>query len=87
MCLSGKIEYFSQNKRLSNIYGASNSRTKKDELYNVGIDADNEEVYQFRDNTFKLGDDDIFQPYEPKKIKYLHLVKKIMVKNFCIRLF
>lgn len=77
MCLSGKIEYFSQNKRLSNIYGASNSRTKNDELYNVGTDTDNEEVYQFKDRTFKLGDDDIFKPYEPKKVKYLPIAVRI----------
>ena len=32
------IDKFSQNLRLSNIYGASSSRTKNDEIYEIGID-------------------------------------------------
>ena len=48
------IDKFSQNLRLSNIYGASSSRTKNDEIYEIGIDEDNEEVYQFNNDTFKL---------------------------------
>jgi len=71
------IDKFSQNLRLSNIYGASSSRTKNDEIYEIGIDEDNEEVYQFNNDTFKLSEDDIFQPYEPKKIKYLPISVKI----------
>ena len=71
------IDKFSQNLRLSNIYGASSSRTKNDEIYEIGIDEDNEEVYQFNNDTFKLSKDDIFQPYEPKKIKYLPISVKI----------
>jgi hypothetical protein len=71
------IDKFSQNLRLSNIYGASSSRTKNDEIYEIGIDEDNEEVYQFNNDTFKLSDNDIFQPYEPKKIKYLPVIVKI----------
>ena len=71
------IDKFSQNLRLSNIYGASSSRTKNDEIYEIGIDEDNEEVYQFNNDTFKLNGNDIFQPYEPKKIKYLPISVKI----------
>lgn len=74
---SNNIEKFTQDKRLSNIYGASSSRTKNEELYHIGIDDDNENVYQFNNNTFKLNGDDIFQPYEPKKIKYLPVSVKI----------
>lgn len=74
---SNNIDKFSQDKRLSNIYGASSSRTKNEELYHIGIDDDNENVYQFNNNTFKLNGDDIFQPYEPKKIKYLPVSVKI----------
>lgn len=83
VCMSDKIENFTQNIRLSNIYGASNPRAKQDEiytdneLYNVGTDDNNEEVYQIKNNTFKLGDDDIFQPYEPKNIKYQSIALKI----------
>ena len=75
-CLNN-IEKFSQDKRLANIYGASSSRTKNDELYHIGIDDNNENVYKFNNNTFKLNGDDIFQPYEPKKIKYLPISVKI----------
>ena len=57
--------------RLSNIYGASSSRTKKDEVYEVGTDDENESVYKFKNGTYKLSENDIFQPYEPKKVKYL----------------
>jgi hypothetical protein len=74
---SDNIDKFSQNLRLSNIYGASSSRTKNDELYQIGIDDNNEEIYQFNNNTFKLSDDNIFHPYEPKKIKYLPVIVKI----------
>jgi len=74
---SNNIEKFTQDKRLSNIYGASSSRTKNEELYHIGIDDDNENVYQFNNNTFKLNGNDIFQPYEPKKIKYLPVSVKI----------
>jgi hypothetical protein len=77
LCFSDKIENFAQNMRLSNIYGASSSRTKQDDLYHIGVDDDNEEVYQFKNNTFKLGNNDIFQPYEPKKVKYLPVAVKI----------
>ena len=51
---SDNIDKFSQNLRLSNIYGASSSRTKNNELYHIGIDDDNEQVYQFNNDTFKL---------------------------------
>lgn len=74
---SNNIEKFTQDKRLSNIYGASSSRIKNEELYQIGVDDDNEDIYQFNNNTFKLNGDDIFQPYEPKKIKYLPVSVKI----------
>ena len=77
VCLSDKIENFSQNIRLSNIYGASNPRIKQDDLYNVGIDDNNQDVFEFKNNTFKLDNNDIFQPYEPKKIKYLPIAVRI----------
>ena len=41
---SDNIDKFTQDKRLSNIYGASSSRTKNDELYQIGIDDNNEEI-------------------------------------------
>jgi len=92
--MSDKIEHFTQNIRLSNIYGASNPRAKQDEiytdnelynigtddnneLYNIGTDDNNEEIYQIKNNTFKLGDDDIFQPYEPKHVKYQSIALRI----------
>ena len=74
---SNNIEKFTQDKRLANIYGASSSRTKNDELYHIGIDDNNENVYKYNNNIFKLSGDDIFQPYEPKKIKYLPVSVKI----------
>jgi hypothetical protein len=74
---SDNIDKFTQDKRLSNIYGASSSRTKNDEIYHIGVDYNNEDVYQCNNNTFKLNGDDIFQPYEPKKIKYLPVIVKI----------
>jgi len=77
VCFSNKIENFTQNIRLSNIYGASNPRTKKDDVFNIGIDDNNEEVFKYRNNTFKLGYNDIFQPYEPKKIKYFPIALRI----------
>ncbi len=77
LCFSDKIENFAQNIRLSNIYGASSSRTKQDELYHIGTDDENEEIYQFKNGTFKLGDNDIFKPYEPKKVRYLPVAVKI----------
>ena len=74
---SNNIEKFTQDKRLSNIYGVSSSRIKNEELYQIGVDDDNEDIYQFNNSTFKLNEDDIFQPYEPKKIKYLPVSVKI----------
>ena len=94
VCFSNKIEKFTQNIRLSNIYGASNSRARqdevynigvddnneevfKDEVYNIGVDDNNEEVFEYKNNTFKLEDNDSFQPYEPKKVKYLPVALRI----------
>lgn len=77
VCFSDKIEKFTQNIRLSNIYGASNSRTRQDEVYNIGVDDNNEEVFEYKNNTFKLGDNDIFEPYEPKIVKYLPVALRI----------
>jgi hypothetical protein len=74
---SDNIDKFSQDKRLSNIYGASSSRIKNEELYHIGVDDNNENVYQCNNTTFKLNGNDIFQPYEPKKIKYLPVIVKI----------
>jgi hypothetical protein len=71
LCFSDKIENFAQNLRISNIYGASSSRTKQDDLLHIGIDDNNESVYQYKNGTFKLSDNDIFQPYEPKNLKLL----------------
>lgn len=76
-CFSDNIDKFSQNTKLTNIYGASSSRVKNNEVYKIGTDDNNEEVYKFKNNTYKLNDKDIFQPYEPKKIKYLPIVVKI----------
>ena len=77
VCFSDKIEKFTQNIRLSNIYGASNPRTRKDEVFNIGIDDNNEEVFKYKNNTFKLGENDSFQPYEPKKVKYFPVALRI----------
>ena len=77
VCFSDKIENFTQNIGLTNINGTSRPRTKQDDLYHIGVDDTNQEVYQFKNGTFKLGDNDIFQPYEPKKVKYLPVAVKI----------
>lgn len=77
ICFSDNIDKFTQNMRLSNIYGASSSRVKNNELYRIGFDDDNEEVYKFKNSTFKLNNNDIFEPYEPKKIKFLPIAVKI----------
>jgi len=57
VCFSDKIEKFTQNIRLSNIYSASNLRAKKDEAYNINVDDDNKEIFTYKNNTFKLEDE------------------------------
>jgi hypothetical protein len=80
-----KIEKFSQNMRLTNLYGASSSRVKHgnyndpDEVYQIGIDSDNNCIYKFKEKHFKLKDDFNFESYDPKKIKYLPVAVKIPV--------
>jgi hypothetical protein len=78
LCYTNVYEGFSQNIRLSNIFGAHSSRTKYDELYEIGNDADNQPVYKYKDNTFKLKEDDnTFESYEPKKINYFPVAVRI----------
>jgi hypothetical protein len=57
--------------RLTNIYGASSSRTKygsnNDYIYEIGKD-DDETIYFFNNNHYKLTKNNTFEPYNPKNL-------------------
>ena len=76
--------YF-QNTKLSNIYEsssseassseASSSETKNDELYQIKVGNDYQEIYKFKNSLKnKLSNTDIFQSYQPKKVKYNYVI-------------
>jgi hypothetical protein len=76
-----KIENFAQSARLSRIYGSNSSRANQHEssydMYQIGIDIDNNPIYKCKEKHFKLKDDFNFESYDPKKIKYLPVALKI----------
>ncbi len=75
------IENFGQNMRLSNFYGINSARVRHDndpnQIYQIGIDTDNNPIYKCKEKHFKLKDDFNFESYDPKKIKYLPVAVKI----------
>jgi hypothetical protein len=76
-----KIENFAQSARLSRIYGSNSSRANQHDgshdMYQIGIDIDNNPIYKCKEKHFKLKDDFSFESYDPKKIKYLPVALKI----------
>ena len=86
-CYFNKInEHFSQNLRLSNVFGANSSRTRHnndnlndDHLYEIGFDSnDNTPVYKYKNNNLKLKNDYEFESYDDEnKINYLPIAYKI----------
>lgn len=75
LCFPEKLENFTQGMNLTD--PKTKPKTTTEELFEIGVDDKNEPIYQYKNNTFKLGDNDLFQPYEPKKIKYLPVAVKI----------
>jgi hypothetical protein len=76
-----KQENFGQNMRLANFYGTNSARVRHDydpeEIYEIGIDSENNSIYKFKEKHFKLKDDFNFESYDPKKIKFLPVAVKI----------
>lgn len=75
-----KVEGFAQKMRWSNVYGANSSRSRhsEDDMYEVGVDSDdNKPIYKYKNGHFKLKDNFNFEAYEAKKIKYLPVAVKI----------
>jgi len=56
-----------------------NKETKQtyNELYEVGTDDENKEIYKYKSKLYKLSEDDLFVPFQPKKFKLAPIALRV----------